>query len=62
MSDIAVQYEDSMGDDLAVVNSAKVSFGKRSEWEPPETGCWRCSPDQLSGPWLHGKRLGRYLS
>ena len=24
---------DSMGDDLSVVNAAKVSFGKRSEWE-----------------------------
>jgi thymidylate synthase (FAD) len=32
MSDIVVQYEDHMGDDLAVVNAAKVSFGKRSEW------------------------------
>jgi thymidylate synthase (FAD) len=38
MSDIVVQYEDSMGDDLAVVNSAKVSFGKRSEWEWVESG------------------------
>lgn len=26
-------YEDHMGDDLAVVNAAKVSFGNRSQWE-----------------------------
>ena len=26
-------YIDHMGDDLSVVNAAKVSFGKRSEWE-----------------------------
>lgn len=26
-------YEDHMGTDLSVVNAAKVSFGKRSEWE-----------------------------
>ena len=28
-----IEYIDSMGDDLAVVNAARVSFGKRSEWE-----------------------------
>jgi len=28
-----VTYIDHMGDDLSVVNAAKVSFGKRSEWE-----------------------------
>jgi len=27
-----VTYEDHMGTDLSVVNAAKVSFGKRSEW------------------------------
>ena len=26
-------YIDHMGTDLSVVNAAKVSFGKRSEWE-----------------------------
>ena len=30
-----VTYIDHMGDDLSVVNAAKVSFGKRSEWEYP---------------------------
>ena len=29
-------YEDHMGSDLSVVNAAKVSFGKRSEWENEE--------------------------
>jgi len=28
-----VTYEDHMGTDLSIVNAAKVSFGKRSEWE-----------------------------
>jgi thymidylate synthase (FAD) len=31
-----VTYEDHMGTDLSVVNAAKVSFGKRSEWENAE--------------------------
>ena len=30
---IEVKYVDHMGDDLSVVNAAKVSFGARSEWE-----------------------------
>jgi len=30
---IKATYEDHMGDDLRVVNAARVSFGKRSEWE-----------------------------
>lgn len=29
---MTVTYEDHMGSDLTVVNNAKVSFGKRSEW------------------------------
>jgi len=33
MTGIKVTYEDHMGTDLSVVNAAKVSFGKRSEWE-----------------------------
>ena len=33
MSDITVEYLDHMGSDLDVVNAAKVSFGKQSEWE-----------------------------
>ncbi len=34
-----VTYIDHMADDLSVVNAAKVSFGKRSEWEVVE-GVW----------------------
>lgn len=30
---IKATYEDHMGDDLRVVNAARVSFGKRSTWE-----------------------------
>jgi thymidylate synthase (FAD) len=30
---VKATYEDHMGTDLSVVNAAKVSFGKRSEWE-----------------------------
>ena len=30
---VKVEYIDHMGDDLAVVNDARVSFNKRSEWE-----------------------------
>jgi len=29
---VKATYENHMGDDLSVVNAAKVSFGKRSEW------------------------------
>ena len=31
---IEVTYVDHMGSDLSVVNAARVSFGKRSEWNP----------------------------
>lgn len=33
MSEIKVELLDYMGDDLAVVNAAKVSFSKESEWD-----------------------------
>ena len=33
---IEVTYIDHMGDDLSVVNAARVSFGKQSEWETYE--------------------------
>jgi thymidylate synthase (FAD) len=35
---IKATYIDHMGDDLSVVNSARVSFGKKSEWEWEECG------------------------
>ena len=31
---ITATYIDHMGDDLSVVNAARVSFGKKSEWNP----------------------------
>ena len=34
---IKVTYIDHMGSDLSVVNAARVSFGKGSEWESIET-------------------------
>ena len=33
MTHIVATYIDHMGDDLSVVNAARVSFGKKSEWE-----------------------------
>jgi len=33
MSDIRAEYIDHMGNDLGIVNDARVSFGKRSEYE-----------------------------
>lgn len=33
MTQITATYIDSMGSDLSVVNAARVSFGKQSEWE-----------------------------
>jgi thymidylate synthase (FAD) len=33
MSEIEVNYIDHMGSDLSVVNAARVSFGKKSEWD-----------------------------
>jgi thymidylate synthase (FAD) len=37
---IKVSLIDSMGSDLSVVNAARVSFGKKSEWNP----AWKDSP------------------
>lgn len=38
MADIKVEYIDHMGTDLSVVNAARVSFAKESEWEWEESG------------------------
>lgn len=40
MSQIKATLIDSMGSDLSVVNAARVSFGKKSEWNP----AWKDSP------------------
>ena len=33
MTQIATTYIDHMGSDLSVVNAARVSFGKKADWE-----------------------------
>ena len=38
MADIRVDLVDHMGDDISVVNAARVSFSKESEWEWVESG------------------------
>ena len=38
VAEIEVEYRDHMGDDLMVVNAARASFGKESEWEYSCTG------------------------
>ena len=37
---IEVTYVDHMGSDLSVVNAARVSFGKKSDWLHPANGKW----------------------
>jgi len=45
-------YIDSMGTDLSVVNAAKVSFGKRSEWIPAGS---KTDPDGTNSQIIAGK-------
>ena len=53
---IETTYIDHMGSDLSVVNSARVSFGKKSEWNPD----WR---DDNYEPLLEAdSRLIKYLA
>lgn len=43
-------YVDHMGSDLSVVNAARVSFGKKSEWETVDCGCgFKGHPDYCDG-------------
>ena len=51
---IKATYIDHMGSDLSVVNAARVSFGKKSEWDQSELG-----QPVLS---LNDKKLIRYLA
>ena len=39
MTDITATYIDHYGSDLSTVNAARVSFGKKSEWEEPFEDC-----------------------
>lgn len=43
-ADISVQYIEHSGSDLTVVNSARVSFDKESEWEVSEPVDQFCAP------------------
>jgi thymidylate synthase (FAD) len=44
MSDMKAEYVDHMGTDLSVVNAARVSFDKVSEWEWVDCGKGPCAP------------------
>ena len=51
------QYIDHMGDDLAIVNAAKVSFGKRSEWaEVPHWVNTKFGCDEYEGDYVLSKK------
>jgi thymidylate synthase (FAD) len=43
---VLVTYIDHMGTDLSVVNAAKVSFGKRSEWVETDCSSWDNEEDK----------------
>lgn len=43
MTQIKVTYIDHMGNDLSVVNAARVSFGKKSSLEEDQFGVWHLS-------------------
>lgn len=44
---ISVEYINHMGDDLAVVNAARVSFDKESNWELVDAPQYGCDPNEL---------------
>lgn len=54
-----VQYVDHMGDDLTVVNAARVSFNKESEWEGEQHWTGAIRGKQLSEK---DRKLIRYLA
>ena len=60
---IEATYIDSMGSDLSVVNAARVSFGKKSEWEWVDAGV-RCFWGEESHQKLSDRdtKLIRYLA
>ena len=53
---IEVTYIDHMGSDLSVVNAARVSFGKKSEWNPD----WR--DDHYESLLTADSKLIKYLA
>lgn len=60
-ADIAVTLVDSMGSDLSVVNAARVSFDKESDWEygPDEAGVFK---GELIGLKPQDEKLINYLA
>lgn len=58
-TDSKVEYIDHMGSDLSVVNSARVSFDKQSEWAKPGSGVGIVPDNVLSDK---DKKLVKYLS
>lgn len=55
---IEVTYKGSMGNDLTVVNAARVSFGKESEWEYEESDAYSFKQHMK----LKDKKLIKYLA
>ena len=55
---IKVTYKGSMGNDLTVVNAARVSFGKESEWEYEESDAYSFKQHMK----LKDKKLIKYLA
>ena len=55
---IEVTYKGSMGNDLTVVNAARVSFGKESEWDYEESDAYSFKQHMK----LKDKKLIKYLA
>jgi thymidylate synthase (FAD) len=55
---IQVTYKGSMGNDLTVVNAARVSFGKESEWDYEESDAYSFKQHMK----LKDKKLIKYLA
>ena len=57
-----VDYIDHMGDDLAVVNAARVSFDKESEWDYVEHDVWPDTWYENKGLTKRDQKLIKYLA
>jgi thymidylate synthase (FAD) len=58
MTQILTTYIDHMGTDLSVVNAARVSFGKKSEWETHTWEYWDNEDKEAEGSvWYTEKEL-----
>ena len=62
MSKIEVTLIDNMGSDLSVVNAARVSFGKKSEWEWVECGVKAFGEESYQRLSERDTKLIRYLA